>query len=1182
MKFFTKAALVLGVVAALAAGIVALAFVPAVQKWALMRALARAPGEAEVEAVSAGMHAAVVRHLVFRQNGAVIRVPAARIEYSAWAALTGGAFRVESLAARGLVVDLRHQAPATAAPSAPAAFAGVLGALALPAGLRLGSADLELEILLPSPAAPEGRRLRLSVKGGGLEAGREAAFDYLAQFTDPAEGAVVPAAQATGRATLQSAKDGSVDALSARIEVSAEGDRLPRGESLVLVASVQRDAARRETIALSLARRGPTGAETQLLAATAGLNPETGALAGTWSLTLDRARLAAVLPAEATPEFDVAGEGRFALNPQAGAAELSGEIRGTLAQLERVSPALAAVGALGFHLAFAVAGDAGKVRLDQVHAQVSTARGTRLLAVDTLQGVTFDRTTGRFALADPATELATLELDDLPVAWLAPLAGDPRLTGGGLSGGFRVQATPTGDLLRVRTSRPLTLADVTLSKGTRPLLEHATIAVGAEIAYSATRTEAAIGSWSLTTAAGDRLAGKARMTVVPTPVLGADFQFSVAGNLPALLKPFSPVDPGTITVNGALEGSLAGDLLNLRSANLVVANAAGAVLLAPEMKQPLQVNLATRTAQVPDAKRPAGSLVVGNLPLAWAEAFVADAQLGGSVEGGAVDIFLTPEGHSVATRVPVTLKQVSLAWAGQPWIERLDALWDGTVTVAPARDVAPTFQATVRALEVRSETTELFSMKGAFESHGVPDRATLSGTARGSLAANLGALLAQPAATGWRHLSTGRVTADFEVRADRGWVGKVALAAQELAATGGRQVPDRATVALEGRFTPGQGGEFRMPATLASGSRKSDLLLVGMLAQRGKTLVFSGKASGTRIFVEDFQALAGLVPTQDAPPAAPRAPAATPGTARDERPVWAGVEGAFDLDLKSLVQNPANPITNLKARASIARDRVTLEHFEGTVAGSRVTASAALRFESAAANAYGIEGRFHVPRFDVAAFFRATDAQSPPSLESIVTADGTFSGRGRNLADLAGRVQGRVEATGGQGVFRGLAGTTGKVSAGASLIGAFFGGQRVQNTTQAVAELANELKELHFDKLTLKLARGDDLKLNIELLELLSPTIRLTGQGAIDMQPEIPLVQQPQRLELRLGFKAALGERMVQRQMTDGTTDDLGYARFRVPIVLTGNLLSPDSKQFWDAVTRSIGEMGVRSLLPGG
>lgn len=1178
MKFPAKIALALGAVIAVLALVVALAFLPSVQKWAIKRGMSGTPGTTiEIDHVAAGMRSAEVRNLSIQQDGALIRVPSARAEYSAWDYLKGGGIQVGRIEAKGLVVDLRNYAPSGAATPASKGFEGILGAILLPAELRLEAADIDAEVILPSPTSPEGQRLRLTVKGGGIGAGREAAFEYKAQFTDPAKGAMVSAANATGRLTMKSGQDGLIGQLVAQAEAQAEGDKIPLGERLVLFASAQRGTDKRETMELKVSRRGASGPETMLLNVSAVINAASGVLDGTWSVSVDNERLAAVLAAGSTPDFDVHGEGRFSLNPQTGASQASGDIKGSLAKLERVMPELAEVGSLGFSAAFSGAADSSAVRLDTLRSQVSTPSGKVLFSLETLQVISFNPGSGRVEFADAATDLARMEMNGVPTAWVAPFVAGLKVSGGEISGGFLVQANPSGDRVRIRPTHPFAIRGVTVADESRTLLDRATVTASAELIYSAERIEAAVDSWTLSTVAGDRIDGKATVTLVSGPEMNAKFMLSVAGTLPALLKPFSPVDVGTVAIAGGVEGSMAGDNVTLNTATLGVRNSAGTILFEGQASQPLQLNLATATAKVAKPDEPAISVTFGVVPLGWIEPFVAGSKLSGSVEGGAADLFIAADGYGISTRSPISVKGVSVVMDGKALADRIDGSWDGSASLK-----GNSIASTIRKMEVRQGPVALLTVSGVFEATGIDDPAKAKGSAKGSLEANLGLLLAQPAAAEFRHLEAGRLTADFDLKSDSAVSARMQVSAAGLVAREDRKALGDWVIGVEGKLQPDHSGEFRVPINVQNAGRKSDLLLVGTLSKRGEVFVVTGKATGDRVVVEDFEALAALASSGGSKPVASSPASTAKNTTRDEKPVWDGVEGSFELDIKSLVQNTDYPITNLVARAVITPDRIALEKFEGRTAGNPLTASGALGFERRAPRPYVIDGRFKVPGFDTAALFRATAPNTPPMVEGIVAAEGTFSGRGLNIEDLLGRVQGRVDIAGGKGVYRGLARSSERISTGAGLVGALFGGQKVQDATQAVSELAGELRELKYDRMTVKVARGEDLKLNIETLELVSPYLRLTGRGVINMDPDVPLVKQAQRLEMRLGFKESLGERMVARRMTDGTVDDLGYARFRVPIVLTGNLLTPDSKQFWEAVTRSMIEMGVQSFLPGG
>lgn len=1160
------------VVVALIALAIGLAFTAPVQKWALKRAL---PG-AEAERVSAGMSSAEVRNLTFVQDGARITVPAASAEYSAWGYLTGSGIRIGKVDARGIVIDLRNHAPKEAT-AGPAGFEGIFAAAALPPGLQLGSADIGVEVILPAPGDPEGRRVLLTVKGGGVGAGSDAAFDYSATFNDPSKDAPVSKLNASGRLTFTVTADGAMDNISAKAELQAEGEGIPKGERIVFDASANRSGGAAESFQIGIARRDAAGGDTSLVTAAGEFNPATKALAGAWTLSVDNERLAAVLPAQTTPEFDVSGSGKFAVNAGTGESTASGEIKGSVAGLERVMADLGSVGRIAFSAAFGGAADSKEIRIESVSARVTRQDGTPLLAVSTLQAIAFNPESGALSFEDPSKDLATMEISDVPVAWAAPFVEGYKLQGGTIAGAFLVQSTPAGDRVQLRASKPLLIGAVTVADDTQTLLEQATISASPEVSYTAGRIEAAIPSWSIATAAGDRIEGTARAVIVQGVSPSADFNVTLTGRLPAMLKRFSPVDVGTVGIEGGAEGSASSGKLALRTGRLVVQGAAGATLLSVELRQPLDLDLATMQPAVKDASSPAASVSFGSLPLGWAEPFVQKSAFGGVVESGAIDLTLATDGRTVATTEPIVLRAVSIALDGEQLIDRLDLAWDGTAAMT-----GRAMNANVRSLDVRQGATQLLAMKGVVESNGETDPKLIRATAKGTLVANIGALLAQPAAAQWRVLEAGTVSASFDVAAAGSTKVALKVEAKGLVAKQDRTPLGDATVTVDATVTPGNDGEFRVPLTVVNSGRKSDVTLSGRFAQRDEKVTLNVLVAGDTIHLDDFKALAALAPPDAGGASTQAAPAGPRNTTRDTEPFWTGADGTFDIDIKNLVGATDKPITNLKARAVMVADRLAIESFTGNAAGGEVTASGSIRFIAADPAPYALESKFKVPGLDMAAFFAAEAPGKPPTLETVVVAEGTATGRGLNLDDLVARLQGRIDVTGGKGVYRGLARSSDLVSTGAGLLGALLGGQKVQDATQAVSELATQLRELRFDRMNLKIARGGDLKLNIETLELLSSTMRLSGKGVVNMDPDLPLARQSQRLEMRIGFKDTLGERMIARRMTDGTVDDLGYARFRVPILLTGNLLSPDSKQFWEAVTRSMMEMGVQSFMGGG
>src|SRR5690606_10651640 len=102
------------------------------------------------------------------------------------------------------------------------------------------------------------------------------------------------------------------------------------------------------------------------------------------------------------------------------------------------------------------------------------------------------------------------------------------------------------------------------------------------------------------------------------------FATNIQGTLAALLQPHLPLDPGPLAITSEVEGRLENDVLHLAKSTGTIRHQNGALLSASELLQPLVMNLdrSTLAAAQPDA--PAARVELGEVPLAWAEAFVAD------------------------------------------------------------------------------------------------------------------------------------------------------------------------------------------------------------------------------------------------------------------------------------------------------------------------------------------------------------------------------------------------------------------------------------------------------------------------------------------------------------------------------------------------------------------------------
>ena len=141
----------------LAALLLGAAFVPAVQTWAVRKAVAGRPGlKLEVGRVAAGLSTTEIRDLRLVQDGLVITAPRVLVEYSAWEYLSHKRIDIERIEAQGLVIDTR-QMPAAVSAAAPGvslpAFVGIFHLAQLPLDVRLANLTVGGRALLSGEQA---------------------------------------------------------------------------------------------------------------------------------------------------------------------------------------------------------------------------------------------------------------------------------------------------------------------------------------------------------------------------------------------------------------------------------------------------------------------------------------------------------------------------------------------------------------------------------------------------------------------------------------------------------------------------------------------------------------------------------------------------------------------------------------------------------------------------------------------------------------------------------------------------------------------------------------------------------------------------------------------------------------------------------------------------------------------
>lgn len=586
---------------------VALAFTPAVQTWAA-RTFAPATPELTVtlDRVSAGLNGARLEGVRVVQPGLVLTLPSADVELNV-ADAAGGKVAVRRLVAKGWILDLTApKAPVAGAnppPPAPSgsvasgpggseaparspevaakeAFSGIFDLIQLPVDLAVDGVDLAGEVILP-----EGR-VEVTITGGGLAAGKVGTFALGTRFT----GADATTVVLNGDITAGMNSPRTFERFGFVAKVSAKGPQLPAGASTDLSVTAAREA-QGEAYTLAV-RSGSREVVSASVAVPAGAAP----IIGSWSFDAVTADAMPFALGKLLPDFKAQGQGTFEADRMFSKIKTTGSLDASVDKLAVLKPELAVLGRLTLSAAFDAGLDGENARLSKLTVRVAGARP--VLTVAALQSVEFNTRTRALAAANPSSELLTITIDGLPLAWTKPFLGDLALTGEDVRGAFAVSAKDGG--FAVRPVAPVMLGDFSIAQGGRPLLSGLEITLGAEADYSPQGFNAAVKELSVRSGTATVL----RLTAAASQTAGDKQPLTAAGNfeidLPSALA--QPVAAGAASLSrGAARGEFSATVaestvatLTLQFINLVAGDAALTALPSVAMQARVAVDAAGR------------------------------------------------------------------------------------------------------------------------------------------------------------------------------------------------------------------------------------------------------------------------------------------------------------------------------------------------------------------------------------------------------------------------------------------------------------------------------------------------------------------------------------------------------------------------------------------------------------
>ena len=373
----------------------------------------------------------------------------------------------------------------------------------------------------------------------------------------------------------------------------------------------------------------------------------------------------------------------------------------------------------------------------------------------------------------------------------------------------------------------------------------------------------------------------------------------------------------------------------------------------------------------------------------------------------------------------------------------------------------------------------------------------------------------------------------------------------------------------------GQGLQVGAPLRMSSENGPSDLTFEGNVRRHAEGRRFDASLRGDRLVVPDVMKLVHLVspPEPAADSQEVREEAVTAfrekwsKTAiaqlrerRDSAPFWgAGVSGEASLELGTL-ELVHGSVDGIRGRLTVDPAAMALTGVEASMLGAQLAAEGAVRFDEAAELPYELRFDSSFTDLDLGRLFRAVAPDTPPTLEGVFDVRTAASGRGRNLADLGLGTLGELQLSGRDGVFRGLAGQFGMARRGAKVLGVITFSKQLK----AVSRLLGELESLEFSSFELTLERETPRRFAIAGLEVVSPLARIEGEGAVEVEPGLPLVSSPLDARFDLATQGDMTILFEGMGLLQEGTDETGYRPLIRPVEVGGTIAEPDTSQFYE------------------
>lgn len=585
--------------------------------------------------------------------------------------------------------------------------------------------------------------------------------------------------------------------------------------------------------------------------------------------------------------------------------------------------------------------------------------------------------------------------------------------------------------------------------------------------------------------------------------------------------------------------------------------------------QPIHYDRTAGRLQGAEERLDLAELTINALPVEWANLFLqAEGGEGGlAVRGGQLtgQLVVSAEAGAVFFRLvePLRADAITLLSDDEPLLAEVSFEANGSGSFEDGR-----IEATVEPVQLFHQERAFLSASGTFDS--------AADGLQANVQADLPVLLSLPILADYNNLSAG--TAEMQISlAGEEWT------EIEVNGTASGLVSRDEQLALADvafQILLQQSGEnaweIDAPLTLES-QPPTDLRLAGGVVMEGEITRFDLNLTGEHLGLEEVTALASAFSAPEGPASsqAPNAPGeeSPPADGRDEEPVWTGLEGTVSVNVASVQIQEGQALEELRGDLAVDATSVVTS-LRGSIVDSPVEVDARLDYVAAEERPYVLEGLVEVPSLAAGEIFRQLQPDRPPTLEGLFGGTVEIDAVGRNLTDLADRVQWVARlGSSGKGVIRLL--YTENPMAGLGIAAGVILGT-VQKETRAISQIASRLSNMPYDEINLLAERDEELNIVLRDFAVLSPELHLQGVGEISHREGVEVLQQPMRIQLRMGALGTLQENLATLQVLGNETDEQGYVQLRDDFIITGTPANPNATAFY----RMLAEAALRFVVP--